>query len=252
MPARPRHSRCRKRRARVATKRAPRDAATRTSAAAARLCVVADSSACHRRRCDLQCLYRERLVVWGRSTIGSQQLFHSNLFADPQQVFPADIPDNLPILTQDNREMTCDGQAFRQAIQIFIRIGKGEFGPGSLSEFRYLLRCFLEFSENAARTFGLTPRQHQALLAIKGFPAGRATITDLAERLRIRHHSAVELVDRLAKAGLVSRRFDARDHRRVLLCLTDLAENYLAELSATHLEELARLKPILKRILARS
>ncbi|TIX36407.1 MAG: MarR family transcriptional regulator, partial [Mesorhizobium sp.] len=67
-----------------------------------------------------------------------------------------------------------------------------------LSEFRYLIRRFLEFSQVQANEAGLTPRQHQALLAIKGFPgAGPVTVGDLAERLRIRHHSAVELVDRL-------------------------------------------------------
>lgn len=123
----------------------------------------------------------------------------------------------------------------------------------TLSEFRYLIRCFLEFSENAARISGLTPRQHQALLAIKGFPLGRGVaIGDLAERLRIRHHSAVELVDRLSEAGLVSRRLDASDHRCVLLGLTDLADDYLADLSAAHLDEVSRLEPILKRISARA
>lgn len=121
----------------------------------------------------------------------------------------------------------------------------------ALSEFRYLIRCFLEFSQNAARSAGLTTRQHQALLAVKGFPTDReVSIGDLAERLRIRHHSAVELVDRLLEAGLVLRSADLKDHRRVLINLTDLAEDYLAHLSAVHLDELARLAPVLKRILA--
>ena len=122
----------------------------------------------------------------------------------------------------------------------------------ALSEFRYQIRCFLEFSQNAAHAVGLTPRQHQALLTIKGFPVGHAaTVGDLAERLRIRHHSAVELVDRLSEAGLVRRIPDANDQRRVLLSLTDLADSHLAELSAVHLDELSRIKPILNRILAR-
>ena len=115
----------------------------------------------------------------------------------------------------------------------------------ALSEFRYQIRCFLEFSQNAAHAVGLTPRQHQALLTIKGFPIGHA------ERLRIRHHSAVELADRLSEAGLVRRIPDANDQRRVLLSLTDLADGYLAELSAVHLDELSRIKPILNRMLAR-
>jgi DNA-binding MarR family transcriptional regulator len=122
----------------------------------------------------------------------------------------------------------------------------------ALSEFRYLIRRFLEFSEDAADAVGVTPRQHQALLAIKGFPAGQpVTVGDLAERLRIRHHSAVELVNRLADAGLVQRTPDAANQRRVLLSLTDAAERDLAALSAVHLDELARLGPILKSILAR-
>jgi DNA-binding MarR family transcriptional regulator len=121
----------------------------------------------------------------------------------------------------------------------------------ALAEFRYLIRRFLEFSQTAAKAVGLTSAQHQALLAIKGSPGGRAvTIGDLAEHLRIRHHSAVELVDRLSAAGLVMRTHDAQDHRRVVLSLTRLADHDLAELSATHLDELARLRPALKRILA--
>ena len=76
----------------------------------------------------------------------------------------------------------------------------------TLSEFRYLIRRFLEFSQIAAAAAGLTSRQHQALLAIKGFPRdGEPTVGELAERLRIRHHSMVELVDRLGAAGLVRR-----------------------------------------------
>lgn len=121
-----------------------------------------------------------------------------------------------------------------------------------LSEFRYLIRCFLEFSQIQARDAGLTPRQHQALLAIKGFPGGGpVTVGDLAERLRIRHHSAVELVDRLCEAGLVARNQDKDDHRRVLLQLTLRADDHLADLSAAHLDELSRIEPMLKRLLLR-
>lgn len=121
-----------------------------------------------------------------------------------------------------------------------------------LSEFRYLLRCFVEFSQTAARGVGLPPRQHQALLAIKGFPEDRlVTIGDLAERLRIRHHSAVELVDRLCDAGLVVREQDGQDQRRVVLTLTDQADRHLAELSAAHLDELSRIQPMLLRLLSR-
>lgn len=121
-----------------------------------------------------------------------------------------------------------------------------------LSEFRYLIRRFLEFSQLQANEAGLTPRQHQALLAIKGFPSGGpVAVGDLAERLRIRHHSAVELVNRLAEAGLVTRDQDKADHRRVLLQLTPLADDRLAELSAAHLDELSRIEPMLRRLLSR-
>jgi DNA-binding MarR family transcriptional regulator len=75
------------------------------------------------------------------------------------------------------------------------------------------------------------------------------TIGELAERLRIRHHSAVELVDRLGEAGLVSRDQDKDDHRRVLLGLTEHAEDRLAELWAAHLDELERIEPMLRRLL---
>ncbi|TPN81570.1 MarR family transcriptional regulator [Mesorhizobium sp. CU2] len=121
-----------------------------------------------------------------------------------------------------------------------------------LSEFRYLIRRFLEFSQIQANDAGLTPRQHQALLAIKGYPGGGpVAVGDLAERLRIRHHSAVELVNRLAEAGLVVRDQDKADNRRVLLQLTPLADDRLADLSATHLDELSRIEPMLRRLLSR-
>jgi DNA-binding MarR family transcriptional regulator len=120
----------------------------------------------------------------------------------------------------------------------------------TLSEFRHLLQRFLAFSQAAASEAGLAPRQHQALLAIKGFPRdGYPTIQDLAERLCIQHHSAVELVDRLAEAGLVERRHDPDDRRRVLLDLTPAAEQRLESLSAIHLDELQRLRPALQDIL---
>ena len=121
-----------------------------------------------------------------------------------------------------------------------------------LAEFRYLIRRFLEFSETAARQTGLTPGQHQALLVIKGFLADRGpTVGELAERLRIRHHSAVELVDRLVEADFCVRGHDPEDRRRVMLRLTETAEHRLALLSAIHLEELRSLRPALLQILER-
>ncbi|WP_210402935.1 MarR family winged helix-turn-helix transcriptional regulator [Thalassospira sp. MCCC 1A01428] len=84
------------------------------------------------------------------------------------------------------------------------------------------------------------------MLAIKGFPEDRkVTIGDLAKRLLIRHHSAVELVNRLVEAGLVQREPSPDDNRQVILELTELANQDLAELSAAHLEELTRIRPLL-------
>lgn len=119
-----------------------------------------------------------------------------------------------------------------------------------LAEFRYLLRRFLAFSEAAAAASGLTAQQHQALLAIRGF-AGRDEMTtgELAERLDIRHHSAVGLIDRLAAKLLVTRRTDPDDRRKVLVGLTAQAETLLAGLSAAHRDELERLAPLLKLLL---
>ena len=122
----------------------------------------------------------------------------------------------------------------------------------ALAEFRYLLRCFLEFSENEAKAAGLTPRHHQALLVIKGYGRGKPIVVgDLAERLKIRHNTAVELADRLAEGGLVERIHDGLDQRRVLLRLTTVAERRLAALSSAHLDELSRIKPVLKQLLQR-
>ena len=93
----------------------------------------------------------------------------------------------------------------------------------------------------------------QPLLVAYGTTEGQAgkIAAFIAERLRIRHHSAVELVNRLAEAGLVTRDQDKSDHRRVLLQLTPLADDRLADLSAAHLDELSRIEPMLRRLLSR-
>jgi len=120
-----------------------------------------------------------------------------------------------------------------------------------LAEFRYLLRQFLAFSEQAAHTAGLTPRQHQALLAIKGFPGReRVSVGELAERMGIRHHSAVGLIDRLAREQLVRRSREPADRRQVWLQLTARAERLLGRLALAHRSELRRLAPVLNGLLA--
>jgi len=109
----------------------------------------------------------------------------------------------------------------------------------ALAEFRYEIRRFLNFSEAAARAARIEPHQHQALLAIKGLPAGQsATIGLLAERLQIQHHSAVELADRLETKHLVRRSRGQRDRREVFLELTRRGEELLRRLSLSHRDEL--------------
>jgi DNA-binding MarR family transcriptional regulator len=121
----------------------------------------------------------------------------------------------------------------------------------TLAQFRYLMRKFASFSEAAARKAGLTTQQHQALLAIRGFSRReRITVGELAERLNVRHHSVVGLVDRLAGRALVRRRRDAMDGRRVLLELGPKGRILLAGLSQAHRDELRRLAPRLKQLLA--
>ena len=120
-----------------------------------------------------------------------------------------------------------------------------------LAEFRYLLRGFLHFSAKAAEEAGLTPQQHQALLAIKGF-GGReqVTIGELAECLGIRHHSAVGLIDRLYSKGLAERHSGTDDRRQVIVSLTPKAEALLATLTAVHRDELEQFAPLLQALLA--
>jgi DNA-binding MarR family transcriptional regulator len=119
----------------------------------------------------------------------------------------------------------------------------------TLAEFRYALRKFLRFSEEAARAAGVSPQQHQAMLAIKGFPGGkRITIGELAERLQIKPHSAVGLADRLAAEHYVRRIADPLDQRQVHLTLTSRGEAVLESLSAAHQEQLRRLGPQINRL----
>jgi DNA-binding MarR family transcriptional regulator len=120
----------------------------------------------------------------------------------------------------------------------------------SLAEFRYLIRRFLHFSEQAARASGLETRQYQLMLAIKGLPANlRPRIGELAEQMQIQHHSAVELVNRLEVGGYVRRERSGEDRREVLLSLTPKGEKMLRELALHHKAELSAAGPGLLRAL---
>ncbi|WP_025661663.1 MarR family transcriptional regulator [Rhizobium sp. IBUN] len=120
----------------------------------------------------------------------------------------------------------------------------------ALSNLRYTLRRFMDFSTSAAQEEGLPTQQHQALLSIKGHRGEDSmTIGMLAERLLIAPHSATELVGRLVTAGYVSRRMDPNDKRRQTLELTDKAEGVLKRLTAIHLTEIREMAPQLIDIL---
>jgi DNA-binding MarR family transcriptional regulator len=120
----------------------------------------------------------------------------------------------------------------------------------ALAEFRYQVRLFLCFSERHARQASIHPQQHRLLLAIKGMPGGlTASIRNLAHRLQIEHHSAVELIDRAAARGLVVRRPDPKDGRVVRVEITAKGEKILAQLSLRNKEELRSAAPALVRAL---
>lgn len=113
-----------------------------------------------------------------------------------------------------------------------------------LLQFRTGLRRFLHWSEEQAEKAGLTAAQHQLLLAVRGHGDGRGpTIGDVAGHLLLRHHSAVGLVDRAVRAGLVERNEDPEDRRVVRLRLTSQGSRTLRQLAELHLEELKRLAP---------
>ena len=120
----------------------------------------------------------------------------------------------------------------------------------SLAEFRYQIRRFVHFSEQTARGAGLEPQQHQLLLTLKGLPpAARPRIGEIAERLQIQHHSAVELANRLEAGRLVRRHRNQENRREVMLELTQLGEKTLRDLTLQHRAELRSQGPGLLRAL---
>ncbi len=129
----------------------------------------------------------------------------------------------------------------------------GEVGVevvGLLAEFRYLLRRFLQFSEEAAGEAGVTPQHHQLLLQVAGAPDGAVTTVGyLAERLVLRHNSVVELAKRCEEAGLVRREGHAGDRRQVVLRLSERGQAVLERLSAAHAREVHELGPQLLEVL---
>ena len=111
----------------------------------------------------------------------------------------------------------------------------------ALAELRYLGRKFLRFSKDLLQEkAGLNPEQYEALLAIKAFPGEHLTISQLSERLQVKHHSAVNIVDRLVERKLIRRRAGEKDRRERHLELTDKGEKLIDELATVHYAELAK------------
>jgi len=122
----------------------------------------------------------------------------------------------------------------------------------ALADFRHQLRRFLAFSEKRARGAGLEPRHHQLLLALRGLPPGTPpTVGAVAERLLLRHHTVVGLIDRLQHRGLIRRTRAPEDRRQVRLAITARGEDLLHGLSIAHRDELATLGPALVTALRR-
>ncbi|HEX9056395.1 MAG TPA: MarR family transcriptional regulator [Ktedonobacterales bacterium] len=124
-------------------------------------------------------------------------------------------------------------------------ISKSEFE--AIAAFRYAIRKFLRFSEQAARQERITPQQHQLLLAIKGFPSREhASVSELAERLQMRQHSMVGLIDRTETQGLVRREPGTVDRRQVFVHLTSSGESMLHRLAVQHRRELHTMRDALR------
>lgn len=128
-------------------------------------------------------------------------------------------------------------------------IGSGEYE--SLAQLRYEIRRFVAFSEDAARSAGIEPRQHQLLLLLKGLPREeRPTIGTIAQRLFVRHHTAAELVGRSERDALVTRSRGPEDRREVQVAVTPRGEEVLERLTRVHREELRTVGPRMVRALS--
>src|SRR3990170_7094503 len=133
-----------------------------------------------------------------------------------------------------------------------MQVPKNSMQPDfkAMAELRYRIRCFLRFSENAARQSGIEPQQYQLLMAVKGLPDGaKPTISVLAERMQLQHHSTVELIDRLVERGFLCRLRATDDRRQVLVKLTHDGEQFFEKLALHHLHELQSVGPTFVKVL---
>jgi DNA-binding MarR family transcriptional regulator len=120
-----------------------------------------------------------------------------------------------------------------------------------LAGVRYALRRFLASSETISRQAGVTPQQYQALLAVRAWPGEAMAVKDLADQLLLTHQAAVQMLDRLARAGLAERKPSAEDRRSVIIRLTPKGETLLSDLAAQHLEAMLGQEPLLTESLQR-
>ena len=120
----------------------------------------------------------------------------------------------------------------------------------TLAAVRAELRRFAHFTEDVVKAAGLTPRQHQVLVALRGAEDGELTIGQLAETLMLKPHSVSGLIDRLQAIGLVERVPSENDRRSVILRLTSKAKKLMSSLSLTHRDELRRIRPLLISLLS--
>jgi DNA-binding MarR family transcriptional regulator len=129
-------------------------------------------------------------------------------------------------------------------VSVDVPIAKAEYE--AIAAFRYAIRRFQRFSEQAARRESITPQQHQLLLAIKGYPGrDHASVSELADRLQMRQHSMVGLIDRSEAQRLVQRRSGEMDRRQVFIYLTAAGEDKLQKLSMQHRRELHTMRDAL-------
>ena len=136
----------------------------------------------------------------------------------------------------------------RKTQKVQSAISQGDYEI--LAAFRFELRRFLNFSEQAAKALGMTPQQHQSLLAIRASSNGMLSIGDLADQMFIQPHTASEMADRMVSLGWLERRPDPDDRRRVGLGLTATAESMLGRMSTTHRDEVVRIRGSLTDLLA--
>lgn len=116
----------------------------------------------------------------------------------------------------------------------------------ALAEFRYQIRRYLRYMEEAARSYGYHPQQYQLLLAIEGLPDGKTpTIKTLAERMQLNHNSTVELVDRCEKGGLLQRTHDGINRREVTLAPTSAGKRMMEDQASASRAELREIGPVL-------